>query len=298
MKEHTNKLATQSSFVPPTLQLKPRPFMPQQSKDIEQGGKPSQQFVNNSQETLYIPKNKFIANNDQISTENVMQRKWDGIVQRFNEEVNAASNPSQEYTSAQGAAEDVMQRKWDHVKQRYHAKRGTESTNAISVQTKLAVGAVGDKYEQEANSVAAQVVQEINQPQTHQPVQRTNEKNESDQNLQMKPLANIQRFDPPGEEKPKEEEDLLQMKPTSQRVGRDGGDISQDLESEIQSARGRGSALDVGLQRSMGQAMGADFSGVKIHTDAQSDQLNHVLQAKAFTTGSDVFFRGRVRSKQ
>jgi hypothetical protein len=41
----------------------------------------------------------------------------------------------------------------------------------------------------------------------------------------------------------------------------------------------------------MGQAMGADFSGVKVHTDAQSDQLNQSIQAKAFTTGQDVFFR-------
>jgi hypothetical protein len=35
----------------------------------------------------------------------------------------------------------------------------------------------------------------------------------------------------------------------------------------------------------------ADFSGVKVHTDAQSDQLNRSIQAKAFTTGQDVFFR-------
>jgi hypothetical protein len=41
----------------------------------------------------------------------------------------------------------------------------------------------------------------------------------------------------------------------------------------------------------MGQAMGADFSGVKVHTDSQSDQLNQSIQAKAFTTGQDVFFR-------
>ena len=37
--------------------------------------------------------------------------------------------------------------------------------------------------------------------------------------------------------------------------------------------------------------MGADFSGVRVHTDTQSDQLNRSIQAKAFTTGQDVFFR-------
>ena len=30
---------------------------------------------------------------------------------------------------------------------------------------------------------------------------------------------------------------------------------------------------------------------VKVHTDSQSDQLNKSIQAKAFTTGQDVFFR-------
>ncbi|MGD1908340.1 MAG: DUF4157 domain-containing protein [Leptolyngbyaceae cyanobacterium] len=48
---------------------------------------------------------------------------------------------------------------------------------------------------------------------------------------------------------------------------------------------------DSSLQHRMGQAMGADFSGVKVHTDSQSDQLNESIQAKAFTTGQDVFFR-------
>ncbi len=70
-----------------------------------------------------------------------------------------------------------------------------------------------------------------------------------------------------------------------------GGDASTELETSIQTAKGGGQPLDGGLQRSMGQAMGADFSGVKVHTDSQSDQLNKSIQAKAFTTGQDVFFR-------
>ena len=41
----------------------------------------------------------------------------------------------------------------------------------------------------------------------------------------------------------------------------------------------------------MEQVFGADFSGVKVHTDATSDELNQAIQAKAFTTGEDIFFR-------
>lgn len=170
---------------------------------------------------------------------------------------------------------------------------------SLPIQAKLTVGAVGDKYEQEADTVAAQVVKSINSPQPSSSVQR--EGGEEDE-LQMKPLSTIQREG--------EEEDELQMKPLSaiqregkenelqmrpqetlQRVGHEGGAVSSGLESQIHSAKGGGQSLDSSLQQSMGQAMGADFSSVKVHTDSQSDQLNQSIQAKAFTTGQDVFFR-------
>jgi hypothetical protein len=41
----------------------------------------------------------------------------------------------------------------------------------------------------------------------------------------------------------------------------------------------------------MESSFGADFSGVRVHADAQSDTLNQSLNARAFTTGQDVFFR-------
>jgi len=33
------------------------------------------------------------------------------------------------------------------------------------------------------------------------------------------------------------------------------------------------------------------LTAVTVHTDGQSDQLNQALQAKAFTTGQDIFFQ-------
>lgn len=41
----------------------------------------------------------------------------------------------------------------------------------------------------------------------------------------------------------------------------------------------------------MESAFGNDFSQVNIHTDTQSHQLNESIQARAFTTGNDIFFR-------
>ncbi|MEH2453218.1 eCIS core domain-containing protein [Nostoc sp.] len=45
------------------------------------------------------------------------------------------------------------------------------------------------------------------------------------------------------------------------------------------------------IREPMEQGFGADFSRVKVHTDTQADQLNRSIQAKAFTTEQDVFFR-------
>ncbi|WOD37086.1 DUF4157 domain-containing protein [Nodosilinea sp. E11] len=120
-----------------------------------------------------------------------------------------------------------------------------------SVQPKLTIGAPNDPYEQEADRVAKQVVQRIHAPQS----------------------------DPP---------------PIQRATGHANaitGTASPDLETSIHRARGLGQPLAPSLQQQMGQAMGADFSSVRVHTDTQADQLNRSIQAKAFTTGQDVFFR-------
>ncbi|MBP0020572.1 MAG: DUF4157 domain-containing protein [Cyanobacteria bacterium SBLK] len=86
--------------------------------------------------------------------------------------------------------------------------------------------------------------------------------------------------------KPMSIKPLVQKKET-----RGGGMASRELESSINSAKSSGQPLDANLQQSMGSAIGADFSEVKIHTDSQSDQLNRSLEARAFTTGNHIFFK-------
>jgi hypothetical protein len=70
-----------------------------------------------------------------------------------------------------------------------------------------------------------------------------------------------------------------------------GGAVEPQVATEIEAQRGKGQALDPLVRRSMEDGLGADFSGVRVHVDAQADQLNRSLQAQAFTTGSDIFFR-------
>jgi hypothetical protein len=184
------------------------------------------------------------------------------------------------------------------------------SAQKIAIQTKLNIGEPNDKYEKDADDTAAKVVQQINSP-ANPPVNSSSTSPVQNQSVQNQP---VQRQEAVEEEKGEEEQEevkelitnpdpppiqrqgmsrnRLRMKSLVQRRENiSGGEASTDLESSIQSARGKGQSLEPNLQAKMGQAMGADFSGVKVHTDSQSDQLNKSIQAKAFTTGQDVFFR-------
>jgi hypothetical protein len=71
----------------------------------------------------------------------------------------------------------------------------------------------------------------------------------------------------------------------------DRGEATPDLERTIERARGGGQALDSEVRAQMEPALGADFGGVRVHTDAQADRLNRSLNARTFTTGQDIFFR-------
>ena len=77
----------------------------------------------------------------------------------------------------------------------------------------------------------------------------------------------------------------------AQRSSEDGFDLDGETTNRINQARGGGQALEGPIQKQMGQAMGHDFSGVRVHTSSESDTLNQQLGAKAFTTGQDIFFK-------
>ncbi len=193
------------------------------------------------------------------------------------------------------------------------------------LQRKMILGPVGDKYEQEADAVAKQVMGSLaNQPTSQQTTPPTAQRQEEEE-LQMKPLPAISAIQRQEEEeelqakplaqrqeeeelqaKPllqRQEEEELQTKPLLQRqeeeeelqAQRDpmleGGVLSSDIEGAVQSARVGGHPLPAATRAPMERAFGVDFSGVKVHTDGQADALNRSLQARAFTTEQDIFFR-------
>ncbi|MGH7807800.1 MAG: DUF4157 domain-containing protein, partial [Thermodesulfobacteriota bacterium] len=155
--------------------------------------------------------------------------------------------------------------------------------NHFPVHPKLKINEAGDRYEQESDRVADQVMRmpDLSKAQS----KRVSEYNK---------VPSIQRVCTECEEEihrqpieEEEEEEVLQTKKASNSTP----ELTSDLESSIHTQRGGGQPFPELYSTIFGSRFGADFSGVRVHTDTQSDKLNQSLNARAFTTGQDIFFR-------
>lgn len=65
---------------------------------------------------------------------------------------------------------------------------------------------------------------------------------------------------------------------------------AEDIGDQIRSASS-GLPLEGTVQRALEQQLGTDLSSVRVHTDARADTLARQVEATAFTSGTDIFFR-------
>jgi 2-polyprenyl-6-methoxyphenol hydroxylase-like FAD-dependent oxidoreductase len=71
-----------------------------------------------------------------------------------------------------------------------------------------------------------------------------------------------------------------------------GTAIDSHTEASIARIRSQGGRpLDEAVRAKLEPGFGVDLSSVRVHTGAEPDRLNRSLQARAFTTGNDIFFR-------
>lgn len=73
--------------------------------------------------------------------------------------------------------------------------------------------------------------------------------------------------------------------------GSHGTAVATPAERAIERSRGKGETLPDDVQSQMGNAFSTDFSGVRVHTNSEANQLNESLSSRAFTTGNDIYFR-------
>ncbi|MCP4256660.1 MAG: DUF4157 domain-containing protein [Planctomycetes bacterium] len=163
--------------------------------------------------------------------------------------------------------------------QQAEIRRILRSTGA---QAKLTIGQPNDKYEQEADRIADQVMVMPDPKLQRQP---ENEE-EEEETVQIKPLADqitplVQR-----QEEPPEEEEELQAKSKHD----ESPTVTPSLESHIHAMKGGGQPLNPATRSFFEPRFGADFSGVRVHTDSKANNLARSINAKAFTVGKDLVF--------
>jgi Domain of unknown function (DUF4157) len=128
------------------------------------------------------------------------------------------------------------------------------------IQTKLVVGSADDPAERQADRVAEAV------------------------------LRSLTGHDGVGGGSELEEGSRISRKASRSTDPLGGMDVDPENEAAIAQARSRGSALDPGVRTRMETAFGSDFGAVRIHRGREADHLSRSLQARAFTTGADIFF--------
>jgi hypothetical protein len=132
------------------------------------------------------------------------------------------------------------------------------AASAPQIQAKLTVNAPGDEYEREADWVAEQVMR----------------------------MPAVQR-----EVLDEDEETAIMTKRLSLAASGAASEADPEFEQQLNASRGRGEPLPKDLREEFEGKFGADFSGVRIHRDAEADELNRSIQARAFTNRQDVFYR-------
>ncbi|MEM6353281.1 MAG: DUF4157 domain-containing protein [Cyanobacteria bacterium P01_D01_bin.14] len=153
--------------------------------------------------------------------------------------------------------------------QRKHTASGqdvSDSKLAIPfIQPKLTVGQPNDKYEQEADRVADQVMR-MSVPET------------VGSRIQPTQLPQIQRACSACEEEKK-----LQAKETPGSTP----EVTPAVAARIQSLQGRGQPLSTATRNFFEPRFGQDFSNVRVHTDSASTRE---LNARAYTVDNNVVF--------
>ena len=193
------------------------------------------------------------------------------------------------------------------------------------VQPKLQVNQPGDMYEKQADAMAEKVVNsgrpaqgvatspapKSAQRQGNEEIQKASKPDEVQKMAQPEEEKPVQKMDKPDEpqrkeqeeekRKPEEEqavqkkEEEIKRQPEEEKVqakpsANGGGTAPAGFAANLNHSKGQGSGLNKSTLHEMSSAFGQDFSGVRIHTDSQAEQLSEQISAQAFTYGNDIYF--------
>jgi hypothetical protein len=161
-------------------------------------------------------------------------------------------------------------------------QRGQSGEMGRGAGTQFTMGAPGDKFEQEADRVAAAVTQSPVPGRGLSQVLHHMGASEDQESRVMGPSA-VQKLAMPG----RDSERIRVF--AAGGVQRGDRSVPVSLGSQILKSQGRGARLPNPVRRTLEARMGYDFAGVRIKTDSQAANLCRTLGARAFTRGSDIW---------
>ncbi|WLE97129.1 MAG: DUF4157 domain-containing protein [Candidatus Electrothrix communis] len=168
-----------------------------------------------------------------------------------------------------------------------------------SVQMKMAVNKPGDKFEQEADKMAGKVMR-MPTPAASEPEEKVQRQEE--EKLQKQENEEIQKAELPEKQLQKQEKEEIQkaelpqepiQKQEDEEVQRKGNGtpvVNAGTQSAIRSKTTGGQPLSGDVRSFMEPRFNADFSNVRVHSDAESAGLSNQLSARAFTHQNHIFF--------
>jgi hypothetical protein len=182
---------------------------------------------------------------------------------------------------------------WENYQQAKQLNQN--SAKFLPIQAKLTIGQPGDKYEQEADSVADRVMA------MPEPGLATSTIANSVQTKSIQRICSECQDETQEESKQEEEPEQIQAKEENGLVSElttiqrklalaDDEPSSSNLENRLNGSKGGGSPLTDEVRNFMEPRFGADFSGVRVHTGSNAVQMNRDVNAQAFAHGSDIYF--------
>lgn len=161
--------------------------------------------------------------------------------------------------------------------------------SASAVFPKLTINPPNDKYEQEADAMAERVMTmpETKAPANASPPSNPEETEEEKPEDREEQVPEIQKMPVNNSD----EEDEENNNPVMRKESGVGMTAPPALNGQLQATKGRGAPLSPSTRRFMSNAFGTGFGQVRVHTGAQADQMSERIQARAFTHGSDIYFK-------
>ena len=206
------------------------------------------------------PGDKYEVEADQMADQVVNNNKGDGAIQKKESE------------------EEVQQKPLASAITPFVQKMGaTEEENG---QPKL-------QRKEEEEPVQQKEEEEVQKKGEEEEVQK---KGEEEEGVQTKEEEEVQKKGDEEEVQAKEDEEAQAKEEEEvQRKSNPNASQGPSVQSRLRHGNG-GQQMDKATKAEMESGFGADFSGVRIHTDGEAAQMSQDIGAQAFTHGNDIYF--------